>query len=186
MAYLWFKALHVVGFVTWMAGLFYLPRLFIYHVEAQEQPEPTRTAMQDQFDLMAARLTNIIMTPGMILTILMAVGMVTLNPDWLKEGWLHTKLGLVALMVAYHFYCNYIRKQLAARTFRWTSQQLRLFNEVSTLLFIPIVLLAIFKNDFPTDIVTWLMAGLVVAFLVIIQLYAKKRRQDKAARTAQE
>jgi putative membrane protein len=97
----------------------------------------------------------------------------------LKEGWLHIKLLLVAGMLGYHFWCNWVRLQLVARTLTWTSKQLRIFNEVSTLLFIPIVLLAIFKDQFPTDIVTWLMVALVVAFLVIIQLYARKRRLDQ-------
>ncbi|WP_218079832.1 protoporphyrinogen oxidase HemJ [Anthocerotibacter panamensis] len=179
-AYFWFKALHVVGFTVWMAGLFYLPRLFVYHVEAQEQPEPVQKALKAQFALMERRLYTIITTPGMILTILMAIGILTTEPEVLKETWLHAKLALVAAMVGYHFWCNHIRKQLARGTFTWTGQQLRAFNEVSTVLFILIVLLAIFKDQFPTNLATWFIVGLVVLMAVAIQLYARKRRLDKA------
>ncbi len=175
----WFRAFHIVGFVTWLAGLFYLPRLFIYHVEAQEQAEPTRTIMRRQFEIMERRLYGIIMTPGMVLTVLMAIGLISTEPEVLQQRWLHIKFLLVGCLIAYHFYCNHIRYQLERNTFMWTSQQLRGFNEISTLLFIPVVLLAIFKDEFPTSIVTWLMVGLVVLFVISIQLYAKKRRQDK-------
>jgi protoporphyrinogen IX oxidase len=179
MEYLWFKSLHIIGFTSWMAGLFYLPRIFIYHVEANEQPEPIRSALKAHYNLTGKRLYTIITTPAMVVTILMAIGILTTEPDVLQEWWLHVKLVLVGLMVAYHFYCNWIRTQLAKDTFTWTSKQLRIYNEVSTLIFIPIVLLAIFKGQFPTDLVTWLIAALVIVFLVIIQLYAKKRREDK-------
>ncbi|WP_287128319.1 protoporphyrinogen oxidase HemJ [Candidatus Cyanaurora vandensis] len=188
-AYFWFKALHIVGFTVWLAGLFYLPRLFVYHVEAEEQPEPIRTALKNQFALMERRLYNIITTPGMVLTIAMAVGILTTEPEVLQETWLHVKLGLVALLIGYHYFCSRIRKQLAAGTFTWSGQQLRAYNEVSTVLFILIVMLAIFKDQFPTNIATWFIVGLVVLMAVAIQLYARKRRLDKEkllARTAQE
>lgn len=180
-SYFWFKALHIVGFTVWMAGLFYLPRLFVYHVEANEQPEPIQAALKAQFALMERRLYTIITTPGMILTIAMAVGILTTEPEVLQEIWLQAKLVLVGLLVVYHFHCGWIRKQLAAGTFTWTGQQLRVYNEVSTVLFIVIVLLAIFKQQFPTNAATWLVVAMVIMMAAAIQLYARKRRLDKEA-----
>ena len=92
MAYYWFKAFHLVGIVVWFAGLFYLVRLFIYHVEANEQPEPARSILKNQYQLMEQRLYSIITTPGMLVTIAMAIGLIYTEPDVLKQGWLHFKL----------------------------------------------------------------------------------------------
>ncbi len=179
MAYYWFKAFHLVGIVVWFAGLFYLPRLFIYHVEANEQPEPAQTVLKNQYQLMEKRLYNIITTPGMVLTVAMAIGLVTREPEVLHDRWLHIKLLLVGTLVAYHFYCGQLIKQLAVGECKWGSQQLRAFNEAPTILFIAVVLLAVFKNNLPLDITVWLVFGMIVAFAVIIQLYAKKRRRDQ-------
>jgi len=76
MTYLWFKAFHLVGVVAWFAGMFYLPRLFVYHAEANEQPEAVRTVLQQQYQIMEKRLYRIIMTPAMVLTVAMAIAMV--------------------------------------------------------------------------------------------------------------
>ena len=75
MAYYWFKAFHIIGVVVWFAGLFYLVRLFIYHVEAEEEPEPARSILKKQYAIMETRLLKIITTPGMILTLAMAGGL---------------------------------------------------------------------------------------------------------------
>ncbi|AGY58161.1 protoporphyrinogen oxidase HemJ [Gloeobacter kilaueensis] len=179
MVYFWFKAFHIVGVVVWFAGLFYLVRLFIYHVEADEQAEPARSILQNQYQLMEKRLLNIITTPGMVVTVAMAVGLLCLQPGWLKDGWLHAKLALVGLLVLYHFFCMYLMKQLHRGTCRWSSKQLRALNEAPTILLVTIVLLAVFKNDLPTDLAAWLIAALVVLMAVTIQLYARKRRRDK-------
>ena len=95
MPYYWFKAFHIIGVVVWFAGLFYLVRLFIYHVEAEAEPEPAATILKNQYTLMEKRLYRIITTPGMIVTVAMAVGLLWTNPEWLKQGWMHAKLGLV-------------------------------------------------------------------------------------------
>ncbi len=179
MAYYWFKAFHLVGIVVWFAGLFYLVRLFIYHVEANEQPEPARTILKNQYQIMEKRLYNIITTPGMAVTIAMAIGLLTTEPDVLKQGWLHIKLLFVAVLLAYHYYCSRLIKQLAADECTWGSQQLRALNEAPTVLLVAIVLLAVFKNNLPTDITAWVILGMIVAMAATIQLYAKKRRQDK-------
>jgi putative membrane protein len=178
MAYQWFKAFHIIGFVTWFAGLFYLVRLFIYHVEANEKPEPAQSILKEQYQLMEKRLYSIITTPGMLVTIAMAIGIITTEPEILKQPWLHIKIGLVVLLIGYHHYCKSLMKKLAAGTCKWTSQQLRGLNELPTLFLVVIVLLAIFKNNLPTDITSYLVVGLIVVMAATIQLYAKKRRQD--------
>ncbi len=188
--YMWFKSFHIIGVVVWMAGLFYLPRLFIYHVEANEHSEPTRSILKKQFQIMEKRLLNIITTPGMVVTVVMAVGLVVSQPEWMRDGWLHIKLSLVALLIGYHFYCVYLMNQLHAERCRWTPKQLRAFNEAPTILLVAIVLLVVFKNDLPTSATAWIIFGMVLLFAVTIQLYARKRRLDKeklvAAESSQE
>lgn len=179
MAYFWFKAFHIIGVVVWFAGLFYLVRLFIYHVEAEEKPEPARSILQQQYELMEKRLYRIITTPGMLVTVAMAIGILWTEPDVLHDRWLHFKLLFVAILLGYHHYCGRLMKQLSAGTCKWSSGQLRALNEAPTLLLVIIVMLAVFKNSLPTDAATWVIAGLVVFMAVTIQLYAKIRRKNE-------
>jgi protoporphyrinogen IX oxidase len=179
MAYLWFKSFHIVAFVAWFAGLFYLPRLFVYHVEANEQPEAVRAILKAQYGLMERRLYSIIMTPAMFVTIAMAIGMVSLAPDLLHQPWLQVKLALVAVLVAYHVYCKRIMGRLAAGETPFTAQQFRWLNEFPTFLLVVVVMLAIFKNDLPRDATGYVVVLMAVAFAASIQLYARKRRLAK-------
>ncbi|MBE9037240.1 protoporphyrinogen oxidase HemJ [aff. Roholtiella sp. LEGE 12411] len=179
MAYSWYKAFHIVGFVVWFAGLFYLVRLFIYHVEANQESEPARTILKNQYQIMEKRLYSIITTPGMFLTVAMAIGLLSTEPDVLKEGWLHIKLLFVAILIGYHYYCARLMKQLASDECRWSGQQLRALNEAPTVMLVVIVLLAVFKNNLPTDITAWGIFGLIIFMAVTIQLYAKKRKRDQ-------
>lgn len=179
MAYYWFKAFHLIGIVVWFAGLFYLVRLFVYHAEAREQPEPAQTILQQQYELMEKRLYNIITTPGMAVTVAMALGLLYTESGILKSAWLHIKLAFVALLLIYHFYCGRIMRQLAKGECQWTGQQFRALNEAPTILLVVIVLLAVFKNNLPLDATTWLIVALVISMAASIQLYAKKRRRDR-------
>ncbi|BAU66223.1 CHP701-containing protein [Stanieria sp. NIES-3757] len=179
MAYYWFKAFHLIGVVVWFAGLFYLVRLFVYHAEAYQEPEPARTILKKQYEIMEKRLYNIITTPGMLVTVAMAIGLISTEPAILKSSWLHIKLGLVLLLIGYHHYCKRIMKQLAKDECKWTGQQFRALNEAPTVMLVLIVLLAVFKNNLPLDLTTWLIVALVIAMVASIQLYAKKRRKDK-------
>ena len=185
MAYSWFKAFHIVGIVVWFAGLFYLVRLFIYHVEANQESEPARTILKNQYQIMEKRLYNIITTPGMLVTVAMAIGLLTTEPDVLKEGWLHVKLGFVVLLLGYHHYCKRLMKQLAQDTCKWNSQQLRALNEAPTVMLVVIVLLAVFKNNLPTDITAWGIVAMIIAMVATIQLYARKRRKEKEKLTTE-
>jgi protoporphyrinogen IX oxidase len=185
MAYSWFKAFHIIGVVVWFAGLFYLVRLFIYHIEANQEAEPAKTILKNQYQIMEKRLYNIITTPGMLVTVGCAIGLLVTQPDFLKQSWLHYKLGFVALLLGYHHYCARLMKKLAADECSWTSQQMRAMNEAPTVMLVVIVLLAVFKNSLPTDITVWVIFGLVIFMAVTIQLYAKKRRLDKEKQMAQ-
>jgi putative membrane protein len=175
-AYLWFKALHIVGVVVWFAGLFYLVRLFIYHREAEDLAPELRQPFQEQYGLMERRLANIITTPGMVLAVTMAVGLLSVQPLWLHQGWMHAKLGLVAALLAYHVFCYRLMAQLQAGTCGWSPKQLRALNELPTLLLVLVVMLVVFKNQFPTSAATWFLVFLVVFMAASIQFYARWRR----------
>jgi len=179
MAYLWFKSFHIIGFVVWFAGLFYLVRLFIYHAEAAALPEPAQGILKQQYGIMEKRLYHIITMPGMLVTIAMAIGILWTEPEVLKQGWLHAKLGFVAVLIGYHFYCGRLMKQLAENRCQWTGQTLRALNEAPTILLLLIVLLAIFKDSLPTDMATVAVIASVLLMMVTIYLYAKKRKRDQ-------
>ena len=175
-AYLWFKTLHIVGVVVWFAGLFYLVRLFIYHQEASDLEPPLRGAFEAQYALMERRLANIITTPGMVVAVAMAVGLLSVNPAWLHQGWMHAKLAFVAALLVYHAFCYRLMGQLKVGTCTWTGRQLRALNELPTLLLVVVVMLVVFKNQFPTGAATWFLVALVVLMAASIQFYARWRR----------
>lgn len=186
MAYQWFKAFHIIGVVVWFAGLFYLVRLFVYHAEASQEPEPAQTILKTQYQLMEKRLYHIITMPGMIVTVAMAVGMLAIAPELLHSGWLHLKLAVVAALMVYHFYCGRLMRRLEEGQCQWTGQQFRALNELPTLFLVVIVLLVVFKGTLPADATTVLILGSIVAMAAAIQLYAKKRKRDKEKRLAAE
>jgi putative membrane protein len=175
-AYLWFKTLHIVGVVVWFAGLFYLVRLFIYHREAAELEPPLRQAFETQYAVMERRLANIITTPGMVVAVAMAVGLLLVEPLWLKQTWMHAKLAVVAALLAYHAFCYRLMGQLQRGECRWSGRQLRALNELPTLMLVLVVMLVVFKNQFPTGAATWFLVALVVAMAASIQFYARWRR----------
>jgi putative membrane protein len=185
-AYLWFKTLHIVGVVVWFAGLFYLVRLFIYHAEATELDPPLRQAFQTQYSLMERRLANIITTPGMAVAVAMAVGLLLVEPSWLKQTWMHAKLAFVASLLAYHWFCYRIMGQLQRGDCRWSGRQLRALNELPTLLLVIVVMLVVFKDQFPTGAATWFLVALVVAMAGSIQFYARWRRLRSERLSPQE
>lgn len=137
---LWFKALHIFFMLAWMAGLFYLPRIFVYHAQAESQ------AVKDQFKVMERRLW-LFVTPFALLTLAFGVALIaTYGLSWLKvSGWLHIKLLLVAALYAYHFYLYKIVKQFARDENDRSSRFYRFLNEVPVLFILAIVILAVVK-----------------------------------------
>lgn len=170
---LYLKAFHIIGVVVWFSGLFYLGRLFIYHQEAQSRPEAEKQILTEQFALMEQRLWWAIAWPGMALTLAMGLGLLFF---WGLPGWLYAKLALVFVLVAYHMLCGRVRKQLKENRCRWSSKQLRLFNEVPSLLLVATVFVVVFKNQLSWD---WLLLALLGLILVIggtVQWVARKRK----------
>lgn len=169
MAYLYIKAIHIIFVVSWMAGLFYIVRLFVYHIEANEKPEPEKIILRRQFTVMEHKLWYYITTPAMVLTVLAGVAMIYLNPALLSVSWMLVKLGFVAGLLVYHFICQRIMNQLKNEIFNWSSTQLRLWNEVATILLVAIVFTVILKSA-----VDW-MYGLVglILFATLIMMAVK-------------
>jgi protoporphyrinogen IX oxidase len=143
--YLYLKALHLISVVSWFAGLLYIVRLFIYHVEAQNRPESERNVLQSQFIIMERRLWYAITWPAMIATAVFGIWLMILTHAW-EAGWFQLKLVFLALLFAYHFLCGKIRADLAQSRCSLTSGQLRIWNEIATLLLFAIVFTAILKS----------------------------------------
>jgi protoporphyrinogen IX oxidase len=135
---LWLKAFHIVFVVTWFAGLFYLPRLFVYHVAAQED------IGRERFKLMERRLFAM-MTIGAILAALFGLSMLIVAPALIEMRWLQTKFVLVALLVAYHIWCFRLMSAFCRDANQRSERWYRTFNEVPSLLLIAIVVLAVVK-----------------------------------------
>ncbi len=135
---LWLKALHVTAMVTWFAGLFYLPRLFVYHAVAED------SISIERFQIMERRLLTI-MNIGAIATVVFGIAMILENPAYLTLGWLRLKLVLVAFVVAYHVLCYRIAGDFARHRNTRSGTWYRAFNEIPSLLLIGIVILAVVK-----------------------------------------
>lgn len=136
---LWLKAFHLIAVVCWFAGIFYLPRLFVYHALAQEQ------ATRDHLKIMERKLYRFT-TPFMVLTILFGVALILQNPDYyLKAGWLHAKLTLVALLIGYHGYCGVLVKRFATDSNTRGHVWYRWFNELPVLVLFAVVILAVVR-----------------------------------------
>lgn len=163
--YLYLKAIHIIFVVSWMAGLFYVVRLFIYHTEAQERTEVERKVLSEQFEIIEKKLFNIITTPAMIMTLLAGITMVYIQSFWLQQSWLQVKLGFVLGLIIYHFICQKMMKQMRNGVFKYTSTQLRIWNEVATILLFAIVFLAVLKSG-----LNWIygVIGLLVFSMIIM------------------
>ena len=163
MDYLSIKALHIVFVITWFAGLFYIPRIFIYQTEALSKPEPEKSILQGQLAIMAKRLWYIITWPSAIITALMAGILLYLQPQWIFMPFMQIKLILVGLLYGYHFSLHFIFKLLQLGMVKYSSMQLRIWNEVSTIILISIVFLIVKKDQ-----LTWISALLGIFALIVL------------------
>lgn len=173
--YLYVKALHIIFVVTWFAGIFYIVRLFIYSAEANLRSEPERSILSRQLGLMQNRLWYIITWPSAILTIIFGGWL------WFLYGslptWLLIKLCFVAALFLYHLSLHRIFKQQANGIFRYTSQQLRMWNEVATLFLVIIVMLAVVKQMLS---IAWAIGGMFAlgfVLMIAIKMYKRSRNQ---------
>ena len=179
MAYYYVLAVHIIFVVSWMAGLFYSVRLFIYHTEANDKPEMEKLILQREYTKITHRLWCIITVPAMVLTIAAGITMIVINPALLSLPWLHVKLAFVVLLVIYHFLCQRIMNQLKNGIFKLSSFQLRLWNELATILLVAIVFTVVLKSS-----VDWIygLIGLIVFSSVImlaVKLYKNYRKKHQ-------
>ena len=176
MSFYYLKALHIIFVVTWFAGLFYMPRLFIYFAEAQDTAEPERSILQHQFKIMQRRLWYGITWPSAILTLVLGGG------TWYRYGalptWLQWKLLFVAGLYGYHFYCHRLFRQQQQGLITWKANRLRIWNEVATLFLFAIVFLVILKDTLGMAYGLLGLAGLIIVLLVAIRIYKKSREKS--------
>ncbi len=143
MLYLWVKAFHIIFMVAWFAGLFYIFRLFVYHVKFKEVPQ-----MSQAYSLMEKKLLYAISHPSMLLTLGLGIWMLILNPSLLKAPWMHAKLGAVFLLIGYQIFSGITFRRFSQGDFYLSEKACRIINEVPGLLLIVIVLLVILKPSF--------------------------------------
>lgn len=141
--YLWIKSLHIIFMVAWFAGLFYIFRLFVYHVKHRENQ-----SMTEAYSVMEKKLLYAISHPAMLLTLGFGIWMIVLNPLLLKQAWLHAKLGAVALLIAYQIFSGITFRRFKKGDYFLSEKACRWINEVPTLLLVTIVFLVVLKPHF--------------------------------------
>ncbi len=139
MLYVWLQAFHIISIVTWFAALFYLPRLYVYHAMAEDE------ISLERFKVMERKLYRGIMNPSAIVAVGLGLILLAMNPTWLTQGWMHVKLALVALLIAYHLYCGRILRTFAEDRNERSHKWYRVFNELPVLVLVPVVILAVVK-----------------------------------------
>ena len=168
------KALHIIFVVNWFAGLFYIVRLFIYFVEAEEKEEAAKNILQKQYKLMQKRLWYIITWPSAVIVIGTGLFLANEFNYWLQP-WMQLKLGMVFLLFLYHLKCGQIYTQLQNDIIKWTSTKLRFFNEVATLFLVSIVFVVVMKH-----LLNWMwgvagIMGIAISIMIAMKWYKKKR-----------
>jgi putative membrane protein len=174
--YNYVKSLHIIFIVTWFSGLFYIVRLFIYNAEAEQKTGLEKSLLQQQFRVMIRRLWLGITWPSAILTLIFGPWMMYLMGS--APGWLRVKIGFVVLLYGYHFSLHYIYRQQMKGVFRYSSQQLRIWNEVATIFLVSIVMLATVKDSMSW---AWGLTGLVLFVIILmsaIRIYKILRKKN--------
>lgn len=167
--YNYIKSLHLIFIITWFAGLFYIPRLFVYQIEAFHKPSPDKEILGTQLKLMAKRLWNIITWPSAILATIFAIWLLVLQPFWLQQQWMHVKLAFVLLLFVYHLKTHQYYKQLQRDEVKKTSNYMRLWNEGATFILFAVVFLVILKNA-----INWIFGVFGILILGILLMLGFK------------
>jgi putative membrane protein len=167
---MYLKALHIIFVITWFAGIFYMPRLFIYNTEAETKSEEAKKILHEQFAIMMKRLWYGITIPSAILTLIFGP-IVMFDDGWNKVlfdepgRWLLIKLIFVLLLYLYFFSLHKIFKQQLKGVFKYTSQQLRIWNEIATIFLVAIVMLAVVKQSIS---LVWGLVGMILLIIVLL------------------
>jgi len=176
--YDYIKSLHLIFVITWFAGLFYIVRLFVYQIEANDKPTPEKEILQKQYKIMTYRLWYIITWPSAILATIFAIVLLYLMPAWMQMPWMQVKLCFIALLFAYHLKCHQMYKQLQNDQFNHSSNFMRLWNEGATIILFAVVFLVILKNAF-----NWVYGVVgIILFSVLIMLGFKFYKQIREKR----
>ena len=179
--YNYIKALHLIFVVTWFAGLFYIPRLFVYQIEAFHKPSPDKEILGKQLKVMAKRLWFIITWPSAILASIFAIWLLILQPFLLQQPWMHVKLVFVLLLFLYQFQTHVYFKQLQNDVVKKTSNFMRLYNEGATFILFAIIFLVILKSA-----INWVFGviGIIVlGGLLMLGFKVYKRLREKNPNT---
>ncbi len=175
--YFYVKALHIIFVITWFSGMFYIVRLFIYNTEAGEKTETERNILRPQFGIMMKRLWMGITWPSAVLTLVFGGWMLYLYGS--IPSWLWIKIGFVTGLYLYHFSLQRIYAEQSKGIFRFSSQQLRIWNEVATIFLVAIVMLVVVKQNLS---VVWALAGLLLFVILLmsgIRIYKWTRNTNK-------
>lgn len=179
--YNYIKSLHLIFVITWFAGLFYIVRLFVYHAEAKQKPQPEQDILIKQYQIMQYRLWYIITWPSAVLASIFAFWMLfftEIGQVWLQQPWMHVKLAFVLLLYIYHLKCHQIFKNLQKNEVKQSSNFFRIWNEGATIILFAVVFLVILKNA-----INWIygVVGIFVFSIVIMMgfKFYKKIREKK-------
>ncbi len=179
--YGYIKSFHLIFVITWFAGLFYIPRLFVYQIEAFHKPSPDKEILGKQLKLMAKRLWFIITWPSAILATLFAVWLLALHPFLLKFEWMQVKLGFIVLLIIYHLKTHQYYKQLQNDDVRKSSSFMRIWNEGATFILFAVIFLVILQNAINW---IWGIVGIVILGVLIMlgfKLYKNIRNKNPEA-----
>ena len=175
--YNYIKSLHLIFVITWFAGLFYIPRIFIYHIEASQKSSPEKEILGTQLKLMAKRLWYIITWPSAILAILFGIWLLALAPHWFEQSWMHVKSGFVVLLIIYHLKTHLIFKELQKNQIKYTSNFMRVWNEGATLILFAVVFLVLLKSTLNMAYGMLGLVGLAILLMLGIKLYKRTRSE---------
>jgi len=173
--YNYIKALHLIFVITWFAGLFYIPRLLIYHIEALKKTKRDTEILIPQFKIMTKRLWYIITWPSALLATIFGIWLIILVPSFILQSWMHLKITFVSILIAYHIKTHQMFLKQQNDKLNYSSMFMRIWNEGATILLFAIVFLVILK-----DSLHWLSGlvgflGLIVVLMLGIRLYKKTR-----------
>ena len=175
------KALHLVFMVAWFAGLFYMPRLFVYHAEAMSKGDLEKSILTKQYKIMQRRLWYIITWPACVLTLTFGISMLIKVPGFISMPWMHLKLAFVGALFFYHLALGKFFRKFQNDIIPMSSLKFRLFNELATILLIAIIFVVVFK-----DLSNWIwgvvgILGIAVMLSLSVMAYKKRRAKKEDA-----
>lgn len=179
--YNYIKSFHLIFVITWFAGLFYIPRLFVYQIEASHKPSPDKEILGKQLKLMAKRLWFIITWPSAILATIFAIWLLILQPFWLQQPWMHVKLTFVLLLIIYHLKTHQYYKQLQNDVVKKSSSFMRIWNEGATFILFAVVFLVVLKSAINW---VWGILGIIILGILIMlgfKIYKNIREKNPEA-----